>query len=134
MNLRKRNIMFTAALFMLVQMFAQGPNNSGTYYQSADGKKGSALKTALWSVIKVIRSVRMIICGTISRPPTGVATAKCGICIPVLQTILSVQTKPETIRRRVTFTTVSILSRKVGSTKHLRCTPICSISCLLTDM
>ena len=46
MNLRKRNIMFTAALFMLVQMFAQGPNNSGTYYQSADGKKGSALKTA----------------------------------------------------------------------------------------
>ena len=52
MNLRKRNIMFTAALFMLVQMFAQGPNNSGTYYQSADGKKGSALKTALWSVIK----------------------------------------------------------------------------------
>lgn len=28
MNLRKRNIMFTAALFMLVQMFAQGPNNT----------------------------------------------------------------------------------------------------------
>ncbi|MEJ8769033.1 HNH endonuclease signature motif containing protein [Prevotella sp. HCN-7019] len=52
MNISKRNIMFTAALFMLVQMFAQGPNNSGTYYQQADGKKGSALKTALWSVIK----------------------------------------------------------------------------------
>lgn len=32
-------------------MFAQGPNNSGTYYQQADGKKGSALKTALAEII-----------------------------------------------------------------------------------
>lgn len=39
MNLRKRNIMFTAALFMLVQMFAQGPNNSGTYYQRPTERK-----------------------------------------------------------------------------------------------
>lgn len=31
--------------------WAQGPNNSGTYYQSADGKQGAALKTALKSVI-----------------------------------------------------------------------------------
>ena len=32
--------------------FAQGPNGSGTYYQSADGKKGAELKTALWAIIK----------------------------------------------------------------------------------
>ena len=32
--------------------WAQGPNGSGTYYQSADGKKGSALKTALFNIIK----------------------------------------------------------------------------------
>ena len=30
---------------------AQGPNNSGTYYQQADGKKGAALKTALSDII-----------------------------------------------------------------------------------
>ena len=32
-------------------VFAQGPNNSGTYYQAADGKKGAELKTALCGVI-----------------------------------------------------------------------------------
>ena len=32
--------------------WAQGPNGSGTYYQSADGKKGAALKTALFNIIK----------------------------------------------------------------------------------
>ena len=32
-------------------VYAQGPNGSGTYYQNADGKKGSALKTALYSII-----------------------------------------------------------------------------------
>lgn len=31
--------------------FAQGPNNSGTYYKSANGKKGKALKTALAKII-----------------------------------------------------------------------------------
>ena len=31
--------------------WAQGPNDSGTYYQNADGKKGAALKTALCGVI-----------------------------------------------------------------------------------
>lgn len=32
-------------------VYAQGPNGSKTYYQNADGKKGSALKTALYSII-----------------------------------------------------------------------------------
>lgn len=31
--------------------FAQGPNGSGTYYKNADGKSGSALKTALAGII-----------------------------------------------------------------------------------
>ena len=31
--------------------WAQGPNDSGTYYQAADGKKGAALKTALCGII-----------------------------------------------------------------------------------
>ena len=35
-----------------MSVFAQGPNNSDTYYQNADGKKGSALKTALAGIIK----------------------------------------------------------------------------------
>lgn len=32
--------------------FAQGPNNSGTYYESADGTTGSRLKTAMANIIK----------------------------------------------------------------------------------
>lgn len=31
--------------------WAQGPNNSGSYYQAADGKKGAELKTALCGII-----------------------------------------------------------------------------------
>ncbi len=45
-----------ALTFLLVlcaaSIWAQGPNNSGTYYQNADGKKGAALKTALFNIIK----------------------------------------------------------------------------------
>ncbi len=46
--------LITSALLWLVAIgsaFAQGPNNSGTYYQAADGKKGAALKTALCQII-----------------------------------------------------------------------------------
>ena len=32
-------------------VWAQGPNNSGIYYKNADGKKGSALKAALTTII-----------------------------------------------------------------------------------
>lgn len=34
-----------------ISLWAQGPNNSGTYYQNADGKQGKALKTALCGII-----------------------------------------------------------------------------------
>ena len=43
--------MLTAIVSMTA--WAQGPNNSGVYYQSADGKKGEALKTALYNKIKL---------------------------------------------------------------------------------
>ena len=33
-------------------VWAQGPNNTGTYYSYANGKKGEALKTALYMIIK----------------------------------------------------------------------------------
>lgn len=36
---------------LAVGTWAQGPNDSGVYYQKADGKKGAALKTALCTVI-----------------------------------------------------------------------------------
>ena len=39
-------------LFAVGTAFAQGPNNSGTYYRGADGQKGEALKTALYNIIK----------------------------------------------------------------------------------
>lgn len=37
---------------VLATAWAQAPNNSGTYYQDADGKSGQALKTALYNIIK----------------------------------------------------------------------------------
>ena len=41
---------FTLALNLA---WAQAPNNSGTYYANADGKKGEALKTAMFNIIKI---------------------------------------------------------------------------------
>lgn len=35
----------------VTSIWAQGPNNSGTYYENANGKKGAALKTALCGII-----------------------------------------------------------------------------------
>ncbi len=51
----KRKMMMAAALVMLTMSgaWAQGPNNSGTYYMNADGKSGAALKTAMYNIIKV---------------------------------------------------------------------------------
>ncbi len=44
-------------LALVLHTFAQGPNNSGTYYQAATGKKGAALKTALYSIISNHRTI-----------------------------------------------------------------------------
>lgn len=37
---------------VLATAWAQAPNNSGTYYQAANGKSGKALKTAMYNIIK----------------------------------------------------------------------------------
>lgn len=42
---------FTLLIFTATGVYAQGPNESGTYYAAADGKKGAALKTSLCGVI-----------------------------------------------------------------------------------
>lgn len=49
----KTNRVLTLIIMTLCMGYAwaQGPNNSGTYYQSANGKKGAALKTALYNII-----------------------------------------------------------------------------------
>ena len=49
----KRRSLLTALTFLLVTAtaWAQGPNNTGTYYQTANGKTGSALKTAMYGII-----------------------------------------------------------------------------------
>ena len=47
----KRMITLNMLLIMVAQLSAQGPNGTGTYYQAADGTKGSGLKTALGKII-----------------------------------------------------------------------------------
>ena len=47
-----KNLVISAVLMLVCSSsFAQGPNDSGTYYQAADGKKGAELKTALCEII-----------------------------------------------------------------------------------
>lgn len=48
----KQKLLFTiTALLFAITAWAQGPNESGTYYSAADGKKGAELKTALCGII-----------------------------------------------------------------------------------
>ena len=51
MVILKRTITFYAVLGLVIQVFAQGPNNTGTYYKNADGKSGRELKTAMAGII-----------------------------------------------------------------------------------
>ncbi len=50
----KNNRLFLMMSLLAVGVIAaaQGPNNTGTYYSSANGKKGAALKTAMHNIIK----------------------------------------------------------------------------------
>ena len=47
----KRQFSLLSLLVLVVQLFAQGPNGSGTYYRNANGQKGKSLKTALFKII-----------------------------------------------------------------------------------
>ena len=51
MIMMKKLLLATISVFLALGAFAQGPNGSKTYYQGADGKKGSALKTAFAGII-----------------------------------------------------------------------------------
>ena len=81
--------------------WAQGPNDSGTYYQNADGKKGAALKTALCGVIYAREeggdlSTAYKALWTHFRTTDAKPKAKCGIC-----TRTSVRWSSAQIRTRV---------------------------------
>ena len=47
----KKLLLLAALTMVLGSSRAQGPNNSGRYYQAATGKSGEALKTALFNII-----------------------------------------------------------------------------------
>ena len=51
--MKRTHLLMTMVALVALTMntFAQGPNNSGTYYAAADGKKGAELKTALCGII-----------------------------------------------------------------------------------
>ena len=49
--MKTRLLLLSFFVTCLCGAWAQGPNNTGTYYQNADGKKGSELKTAMNAVI-----------------------------------------------------------------------------------
>ena len=54
----KKRILTTLTLlaFIVATAGAQAPNNTGTYYMNADGKKGQALKTAMYNIIKITQA------------------------------------------------------------------------------
>ncbi len=49
--MRKHYLSLLSSVLLSCAAWAQGPNDSGTYYQAADGQKGRALKTALFNII-----------------------------------------------------------------------------------
>lgn len=49
----RRELMMLVLIGAMIQyVCAQGPNNTKTYYQAANGKSGKALKTAMYNIIK----------------------------------------------------------------------------------
>lgn len=54
MLMKRTHLLVTLAVMMMAvtNAYAQGPNDSGTYYAAADGKKGAELKSALHQIIK----------------------------------------------------------------------------------
>lgn len=49
----KKHLLFcVGCLLAAAGMWAQGPNETGTYYRRAHGKSGEALKTALWQIVR----------------------------------------------------------------------------------
>ena len=51
MTARQLYTTITVQVLMLSTAWAQGPHNTGTYYQAADGQRGEALKTAMFQIV-----------------------------------------------------------------------------------
>ena len=51
MTARQLYTTITMQVLMLSTAWAQGPHNTGTYYQAADGQRGEALKTAMFQIV-----------------------------------------------------------------------------------
>lgn len=51
--MNKRLLLQTLLVMLFTCSWAQGPNDTETYYKNADGKSGAALKTALFNIIKI---------------------------------------------------------------------------------
>ena len=47
----KKPLLFIFSVLSVLYASAQAPNNTGTYYQAADGKKAEELKSALFAII-----------------------------------------------------------------------------------
>lgn len=108
-----RSISLTLAFFAFGSAFAQGPNGSGTYYKAADGKKGKALKTALFNIIKSPNVVSYNSLQNHIRRRTAARTARYGICTRVQPTITLVSVRV-IIQLRAICTIVSTRSLRVG--------------------
>lgn len=52
LTMKRILIAYILLSFVSVVSSAQGPNNTGTYYKTANGKSGKTLKTALWNIVK----------------------------------------------------------------------------------
>ncbi len=50
--MRRRLLLLSLCTLAALNALAQGPNDTGNYYQPANGKKGAQLKTALFNIIK----------------------------------------------------------------------------------
>ena len=56
--MKRRNILIALALVLATSTaWAQGPNGSKDYYKAANGKKGQALKTAMYGIIHSHRNI-----------------------------------------------------------------------------
>lgn len=55
--MKTRLLLLSLFIAVVGQVWAQGPNNTGTYYKNANGKSGENLRTALASIITANHSV-----------------------------------------------------------------------------
>lgn len=132
MNIFKRASALNMLLILALQLMAQGPNDSGTYYQSADGKKGSALKTAMSRIIVDHKELSYNALWDAFKSTDKRPDGKYGTCILLLISYLE-QTKTEgQAQKKANITTVNTQCQKAGLTMKHQCTQtLCTLSQLI---